>query len=206
MTLRAARILSSETDNTIKQEQNVDVKISVQQQPQKQDSQQQPVQTHIPQQTSYANISAQPSGFTLQAPPADSLYPSVAPTSNLSQVDTAGLENEIAELTVKNKFLELLLAAYQTNPLKINSYIIVNHKLLIEMIKLLTGADRVDLILADDVAVNCSCCADPDHDEIIYVSKILITMNGKTEELKYSRNDVSSQFVKFGISLKMTCQ
>ena len=48
MTLRAARILSSETDNTIKQEQNVDVKISVQQQPQKQEPQVQPIQTHIP--------------------------------------------------------------------------------------------------------------------------------------------------------------
>ena len=116
MALRQARILSSETDNTIKQEQNVDVNIRIEKQPKQQNNQN--IAQNVQPQQSYSHISAQPSNFTIQAPLQEgSLYPSVAPTNSLP--DTTNLENEIAELSVKNKFLELLLAAYQNNPLKL---------------------------------------------------------------------------------------
>lgn len=197
MALRAARILSSETDSNIKQEQNVNVDINIKQQPQK-EAQSQGISYqgsgYLPQQH-YPAVN--PVNFTTPEDP--SHFQSVAPI-------ISPLEDKVAELTIQNKFLELLLAAYQDNPIKLNSYVIVNHRLLIEMVKLLTGADRVDLVLDEEHVVNCGCCNDVDHDELLYVSKVLITVNGKTEELKYCRNDVSSQFVKFGISLKIVCK
>ena len=208
--LRAGRILSSDENNSVKQEQTTNVNIKVQANP-KQDSNQNPTsntQTHqyVHSQPSYPNISAQPSmGFPTIPVEDPSAYQSVQPISKHSQ-DTAGLESEIAELTVKNKFLELMLAAYQNNPIKLNSYIIVNYQLLIEMVKLLANADKVDLILEDDYVANCGCCNDADHDELIYVSKILITVNGTTTDLKYSNNSVYSEFTKLGVSTKIVCK
>ena len=182
MALRAARILSSETDNTIKQEQTTNVNIKVNTQPKEKENMQQ------------QHISAQPSyvGFTqgMEA----SAYPSVQPINNQYQQDASMLESEVAELTKKNKFLELLLAAYQQNPIRINSVIICNYRLLIEMIKLLTDADKVDLVLNDDISCDCSgCCADVDHDELVYISRILVTKNSSTNYLKYAYNDVHSK-------------
>lgn len=210
--LRAGRILSSDENNSVKQEQTTNVNIKVQTNP-KQDSSATNPPNHISSQPSYVGGV----NFIQQDVDAAALYPSVHPINNTST--TANTEELIADLVVKNKFLTLLLSAYQNNPIRINNYVIVNHKLLIEMIKLLTNAERVDLILSDDISVNCSCgrsllppsvggsscCADADHDDLIYISKILVTKDDSTTELKYGYNNVSSEFVKFGISLKITC-
>ena len=193
--LRAGRILSSDENNSVKQEQTTNVNIKVQANP-KQDSQQAhhgiSAQHSVP---LYPNVNVHPNmGFTTEAAQITdpSAFQSVAPTNSLADHDTADLESEIADLTVKNKFLEMMLAAYQQNPIKLNSYIIVNYQLLIEMVKLLANADKVDLILEDEHVVNCSCRNDSDHDELIYVAKILVTVNGVTTDLKYSYNSVYS--------------
>ena len=98
------------------------------------------------------------------------------------------------------------MSAYEANPLKINKLVIVNHRVLTEMIKLLTGADKIDLVLNDDLAVGCGCCADADHDELIYIGRILVSKDGKTSDLKICYNEVYSEFVKFGVSLKLCCK
>ena len=217
MALRAARILSSETDNTIAQTQTTNVNIKVDHQ-----SKPKPATNINPSPSGtiyYPNV---PANFTMPTQMDASQYQSVQPTVNeqvepdlqhlkhklmMSQQETSDLAQECAELEKRNKFLELLLTAYEQNPIKINSVIICNNRLLIEMIKLLTEADKVDLILNDDISCDCSGCGcSPDHDELLYITRILITKNGKTEDLKYAYNSVHSEFVKFGVSLKITTQ
>ena len=202
MALRQARILSSETDNTIKQEQTTNVSIKVQQPQVKNDN------GGI---AAFPGISAQGSGyiptqgFTTQPMMEGSQYPSVHPTSNPIQ-STTGSEGdgEKEALTIRLEFLELLLRMYQSNPLKINALVIADNRLFMQMVKLLTGADKVELILDEDISCECGCTGNGDR--LIYVSKVLITMNGRTEDLKYSRNDVYSQFTKYGISTKIVSQ
>ncbi len=232
MTLHSARILSSETDNTIKQEQNTNVNIKITP-PNK------PIQRP-------ATVPLYPSGSSASRYPQ---VPSVDPNINFTQAnqhqDTvqdgpitdspqttsagtyqyqppinnhsplvmdrgiADLGSEINELDKKNKFLEMLVAMYESNPLKINSYVVCDSKLLMNMIKILTDCDKVDLVI-DDSHVGCECgcgCglgSGVRNDKLIYVSKILITKDNKTEEFKHKYNDIYTQFIRYGISMKMT--
>lgn len=107
--------------------------------------------------------------------------------------------NQLDSLEQKNKFLEMLVSVYEDNPLKVNAYLVCNTTSLMNMIKLLTDADKVELVLDEDIACN-SCCS---SDKLIYISKILITKNNKTEDMKYAYNDIYSQFIKYGVSLKL---
>ena len=214
--LRAGRILSSDENNSIQQTQETNVNIKVQQHPSIKNDQSQP-QNHggITYQTSYPTI--HPTGiapnFTTPdqsgpnnvytAPPMDaSSYQSVQPTSNQSGIEE--LENRIDELTNKNEFLELLISVYKNNPLRVNAVLVANNKLFMDMVKLLSGAEKVELVLDENVSCECGCSANAG--KLIYVSKILITMNGKTEDLKYCRNDVYSTFIKHNISTKIVSQ
>lgn len=225
MTLRQARILSSETDSNISQTQTTNVNIKVNQPKPKPDTTQQSTQPPaypmggISANVSYPNFTTLQSSMTAATDP--SQYPSVRPTTNdsadtdidelkhqlmIKDQECSDLAEECDNLEHKNKFLELLLSAYQLNPLRINKVVVVNHRTLIEMIKLLCMADKVELVVDDSLSVNCGCCADADHDELIYISKILITRNNKTTELKYGYNNVYAEFIKFGISLKICAQ
>ncbi|KAK8839237.1 hypothetical protein M9Y10_015838 [Tritrichomonas musculus] len=216
--LRQARILSSETDNTIKQEQNTNVNIKITP-PNKQRSQTVPLypsvqplnpnvnftQANQPMDipTGLAQRDTSAVGQTLYSPTTteDSNYPSVHPTNKGFQDRAiADLTNEIDELDKKNKFLEMLVAMYESNPLKINSYVVCESKLLMNMIKLLTDCDKVDLVLDDDIT--CGGCT-AHSDKLIYISKILVSKDGQTEEFKYKYNRIYTEFLKYGISLKM---
>ena len=118
---------------------------------------------------------------------------------NQLQTREIELTENIDDLETKNKFLELLLQVYEDNPIKINSYLICKSSILMEMIKLLTNCDKVDLILDDNIG--CTGCVS--KNKYTYVSKILITKDGKTEDLKYAYNSIYSQFIQHGISLKV---
>ena len=237
-TLRAARILSSETDNTIKQEQNTNVNINIK-----------PIDKNNSENNlckanqQYGNHQRRPSIFTtskschdpessfckandlnftqvvhqpedLQAGQTINTqtmgqeeypYQFQPQTDNNCQLTNRGiadLGDEIEELNLKNQFLEMLISMYENNPLHINSYVVCEHKLLMDMIKLLTGCDKVDFVL-DDTDVGCGCSGN--SSKILKVDKILVTVNGKTEDLKYSYNNIYTQFVKYGISLKLVC-
>ena len=208
MTLRQARILSSETDNTIKQEQTTNVNIKVNQ----------PKPTT--EQPGYPSITPAASGYIppvgcaapnfTSAPVMDpSIYQSVQPTVRStpleeSQVAEGEKDAVINELTTKLEFMETLLMIFQSNPLRINSYIIADNRLFMKMIKVLSGAEKVELVLDDDLSCHCGCTGG--SDKLIYVSKILVTINGRTEDLKYCRNDVYSQFTKYCISTKIVSQ
>ena len=133
-------------------------------------------------------------------------YPSVVPqmpnnttTGVLSRDFDLEKDLHIQDLETKNKFLTLLLKVYQNNPLYVNKYVVCENKVLMDMIKLLTGCEKVDLVLNDDLA--CSGCSG--NSKLIYISKILITKDGKTEEFKHAYNDIYSKFISNGISLKV---
>ena len=206
--LRQARILSSETDNTIKQEQNTNVNINIKPSP-KPRPQTVPLYPNVPpmNNVNFTQVN-QPMdtsqvGQTLYIPTTEDLnYQSQPQTNNLCRDrGIADLGNEIEDLEKKNKFLQMLVEMYESNPLKINTYVVCESKLLMNMIKLLTDCEKVDLVLDEDIG--CSGCT-AKSSKIIYVSKILVTKDGKTSELKYDYNNIYSEFVKYGISLKLT--
>ena len=136
------------------------------------------------------------------------MYPSIVPqmpnstaTGVLSRDIDLDKDLQLQDLETKNKFLTLMLSVYQSNPLYINSYVVCESKVLMNMIKLLTGCEKVDLVINDDVA--CGGCTG--NSKLIYISKILVTKDGKTEEFKYAFNDIYSKFISYGISLKVVC-
>lgn len=207
MALRAARILSSENDASVRTHQSTNVNIKLE----------------TPQ-VSKENFNLKESSPTMNG---GIIYPSVAPNQvpayvpvNEEQIIHQGqipdvvyppdnnvqyqsrdvdLAADIEDLEKKNQFLELLIEVYEKNPIRLNSYLICQSKTLMDMIKLLTDGDKVELILDDDVAC-IGCCS---KSKYTYVSKILVTKNGKSEDLKYKYNDVYSKFIQHGISLKI---
>ncbi len=222
--LRQARILSSETDNTIKQEQNTNVNIKIT--PQNKQQRPNTVPLYPPVQPLDPNVNftqANPQmGFQEVGIVSDSQMNTQCPASSMmnnqnsqSQFQPptnnnfpltrdrgiADLSINIDELEKKNQFLEMLVEMYETNPLKINSYVVCKSSLLMNMIKLLTECDKVDLVI-DDSDIGCGCSAS--STKILKIDKILISIDDKTEEFKYKYNDIYTQFVKYGISLKLT--
>lgn len=197
MTLRGARILSSCNDASNRQEQKMNVNIRVEDKTIPQIPQQ-------PQQPVYPQVN--PVNFTTQEQLAEmSQFPSVAAspvlTRDVNLEDSLAKDIQIQDLETKNKFLNMLLTVYQNNPLYINSYVVCPSQLLMEMIKLLTKCDRVDLVLNEDLA--CGGCTG--DDKLIYVAKILVVKGDETKELKYCYNDVYSKLIAYGISLKIVC-
>ena len=208
--LRGARILSScnDSSNTQKQKMNVNINIDEKTTP----------SAHIPVQpvASYPNVqpqallecaahpiyqqTPQAANFTMQEQqtPDASQFPSVVHRDVNIEQDFAK-DMKIADLETKNKFLNMLLIVFQNNPLYVNSYVVCNAQLLMEMIRLLTKCDRVDLVLNEDIA--CGGCTG--NDKLIYLSKILVVNGDESKELKYAYNDVYSKLISYGISLKI---
>ena len=171
MTLRNARILSSCNDASNKQEQKMNVNIRVE------DNSKQNIPQQQQQQPIYPNVS--PVNFTTmeQQTTEPSVYPSVAANQYINRDINIEQSMQIADLETKNKFLNLLLTFYQNNQIYVNSYVICDSQILMSMIKLLTGCDKVDLVLNDDLS--CGGCTG--SDKLIYVAKILVTKGDKTE-------------------------
>ena len=221
--LRQARILSSETDNTIKQEQNTNVNIKITPPNKQRNESAPPFYPNVPPLNPNVNftqanqpVDTSQVGQTLGTQMTANKEPVVpdftnlgtfqyqppinSPSPSVMERGIADLTNEIDELDKKNKFLEMLVAMYESNPLKINSYVVCESKLLMNMIKLLTDCEKVDLVLDDNIT--CGGCI-AKSSKIIYVSKILVSKDGQTEEFKYKYNSIYTEFIKYGISLKM---
>ena len=225
--LHQARILSSETDNTIKQEQNTNVNINIARraldndlkQPHQRCTSTPPIECKAfsPRSTKEYTIptlgpSSNPNVNFTTAEMEESMIPNLGHLASPSQppIDNQSpltqerglvdLSLELDSLEKKNRFLEMIVQMYELNPLKINSYVVCDSKLLMDMIKLLTECDKVELVI-DDSDVGCGCSAS--SSKFIKVAKILITKDGKTEDMKYAYNDIYSTFIKYGVSLKI---
>ncbi len=218
MSLNKARILSSENDASVKQSQETNIEIKLA--PQRSSSvaypqipQPQNVNFTMPPRTEFESMKLQTpqEGFASQYIPqtnraAQDSQSEVCyakrgtPLVENVERSFADLGNELDSLEKKNKFLELLVGMYENNPLKVNSYVVCKSTLLMDMIKLLTDCDKVDLVIEDEEP---GCCV-ASVAKLIKIDKILITKDGKSEELKYCYNHVYTEFVKYGISLKLT--
>ena len=145
MKLSKARILSSENDASVKQSQNTNVEIKIK-------------QPNHQQQNAYAwsaQDKSQNAHFTL--PDQNSQFQYQLPTNNIAQErGITDLGNDLETLELKNKFLEMIVEMYSENLLKVNSYVVCKSSLLMNMIKLLTNCDKVDLVL-DDYEIGCGC-------------------------------------------------
>ncbi|KAK8840446.1 hypothetical protein M9Y10_030651 [Tritrichomonas musculus] len=223
MTLKQARILSSETDNTIKQEQNTNVNINIKP-PQRCQTRSNSIPLYPNPQPTNPNIN-----FTQVSQPMDTQQVGQISDSPMMNQDSqsqsqqqtnnsyplmqdrgiSDLGIELDTLDKKNQFLEMIVEMYETNPLKINSYVVCKSSLLMNMIKLLTECEKVDLVI-DDSDIGCGCGASRTSSrpkvstKILKIDKTLVTKDGKTEELKYCYNNIYTEFIKYNISLKLT--
>ena len=195
MTLRNARILSSCNDASNKQEQKMNVNIKLEDTIPQQSTQQLPIYPNVPQ---MANFTIPPQTVGEFAP-SQSTVPNFNPVQNRDIDLTKDLQ--IADLEDKNKFLQLLLRIYQNNPLYVNSIVVCQSQDFMDLVKLLTKCDKVDLILNEDLA--CGGCGT--DSKLIYVSRILITKNNETKEMKYAYNEAYSKLISFNISTKIVC-
>lgn len=187
--MNKARILSSENDASVKQSQETNIEIKL--------APQRGSAVAYPQIPQPQNVN-----FTMPTPQEGFASQYIPQTNSVAQErGLADLGNELDTLEKKNKFLELLVGMYENNPLKVNSYVVCKSTLLMDMIKLLTDCDKVDLVIEDEEP---GCCV-ASVAKLIKIDKILITKDGKSEELKYCYNHVYTEFVKYAISLKYCC-
>ena len=202
--LRSARILSSEADSsvTVKQNQTNNINISLK-------------EAVSPGATPYGGAPAD--GVTrptdclpppypsvqVQYPPSNFqeensvLYqPSPVPMSEVASRDidlTAHLSDKEKQIEI----LELLLEIYENNPLIINRVVICKSSQLMHLIKLITDAEKVELLMDDDK--NCTC------GKTTYraIGSIFVTKDGKSVDFKYGFNDKYTLLMKHAISLKI---
>ena len=115
-------------------------------------------------------------------------------SSNVSQIKTREIANvedinadyeQLLKL-VKTKdaitqALSIMLNLIEHNPLIVNKYIISPKDILINLIQLLTEADKVEIIM--NVDVDCGCSS---NNKYSIIDKIYVTKNGNTSILKYN--------------------
>lgn len=119
-------------------------------------------------------------------------------------INTANIQlEELQKLTSDQKnlidALNIMLDAYENNPLIINKYVICNYSSLKKLIKLLTSSDKVEINVLD-AEINCGC-----KPKYFIINKIIITKNNETFNLKYNFPDVIQFLDKHKISYKLYC-
>ena len=205
------RILSSENDASVKvqQDQNTNITLKLEQ-PQLTASQ---PDLKVPVGAPINIPTATPPGFIPGAPiptpapqqqdPYNSVaYPSAyqVPINNpIQDVVTRDIDltADIADKDAQIAVLEALLACYENNPIMINKFVVCKYETLMDIIKTLTGGDKVEFSLDEDKS--CTCC----NSKYIYISKIFVTKDGKAQEFKHGWNEKYSLLQRHGISLKL---
>ena len=197
------RILSSENDASVKvqQDQNTNITLKLESTPS---------QADLKESTPQINASPPyaPPGFIAGTPlptplPQEQLnvpvYQSVyqAPTVNPTQERSIDLTEDLADKDAQIEVLEALLSCYENNPLIINKFVVCQYNTLMNIIKVLTAAEKVEFSLDEDKS--CTCC----NSKYIYISKIFVTKDGKTQEFKHAYNEKYSLLQKHGVSLKI---
>ena len=197
------RILSSENDASVKvqQDQNTNITLKLEHTPSQADLKDSSPQINTT--PPYAPPGFMP-GTPLPTPiPPEQLstvaYPSAyqAPTVNPIQERSIDLTEDLADKDAQIEVLEALLSCYENNPLIINKFVVCQYNTLMNIIKVLTAAEKVEFSLDEDKS--CTCC----NSKYIYISKIFITKDSKTQEFKHAFNEKYSLLQRHGISLKI---
>ena len=111
------------------------------------------------------------------------------PAEKLSQEDSIATIN----------FLKLVLAAYMSNPIKYNGYVICSVPNLENMIETLTSCDDCSIDIAVDP--DAGCCGSSKV-KIVPVSKIWVRNSETSELFKYKYSQFIKVFEDYHISLK----
>jgi hypothetical protein len=121
-------------------------------------------------------------------------HPTQIPVISDRAIDLEAEENKDAKI----KVLEALLEAYEGSPIVIKGFLTLHHKKLIEIIQILTEADKVELMTDD--GEGCSCGGS----KYAAINKIFIVeSNGKRGEFKVSYNEEYSLLIRHGVNLKL---
>ncbi|KAK8888188.1 hypothetical protein M9Y10_039252 [Tritrichomonas musculus] len=186
--LHKARILSSENDSSCKQEQNTNVNIKIKPSSNVNYPNIPPIS---------AQISNQP--YNINQEQQDPLTRNINFTQ-LSDNSQLAYQQQINNtLEIRNKFLETLLSIYELNPIRVNNYLVCHYNSLMELIKILTQADKVELVI--DEEEGCTGCIS--NTKYMNIQRILVTKDDKTLDLKIGFNETYAQLIRYGISLKM---
>ena len=195
------RILSSENDASVKvqQDQNTNITLKLESTPS---------QADLKETTATPPPMYAPPGFIAGAPLPTPInpeqlstvaypYASVPQTVNPIQERSIDLTEDLADKDAQIEVLEALLSCYENNPLIINKFVVCQYNTLMNIIKVLTAAEKVEFSLDEDKS--CTCC----NSKYIYISKIFVTKDSKTQEFKHAYNEKYSLLQRHGISLKI---
>ena len=85
--------------------------------------------------------------------------------------------------TKTEKILKMMLEAYKNNPLHINDYIVLSDIALANLVKELTDADEIELLISSDI----SCCGLASRSQ--YLDGIVVKKNDKRVDFKIGYNE-----------------
>ena len=111
------------------------------------------------------------------------------PYANLSSDDILKLRNE-------NEALKIIINILQNNPFYVNKFIVADDVKLMELIKLLTCADDIQMD-AEDIGQGCIT-----KNKYRKVNSIYIIKDGDTKNLKYDFPSVTKELTELGVSTK----
>ena len=149
-------------------------------------------------------------------PISDPMFPSVAPVAERSvsiepetpvqnstnnhattNEDLINLYNILNNYETVAKALILIIDLIQSNPLKINKYIVPTEKTFRDLICVLTNAEDVDIKRVEEVGCTVS------SKKYDLIDDIFVIKDGDPKSLKYGYPEVARLFDRFDISLKM---
>ena len=152
-------------------------------------------------------------------PISDPMFPSVAPVAERSvsiepetpvqnstnnhattNEDLINLYNILDNYETVAKALILIIDLIQSNPLKINKYIVPTEKTFRDLICVLTNAEDVDIKRVEEVGCTVS------SKKYDLIDDIFVIKDGDPKSLKYGYPEVARLFDRFDISLKMICR
>jgi hypothetical protein len=219
--LRGARVFSNETENnaSVKQEMttNINVKLKGDNNNRTGGGQPQlaPGPASYPSQGPiYPNIDSvnfipqplTPRGVIGAEPGMTTVDPSrfQYPVNSGPPMQTPGIQERALDLEAEEnkdaiiRVLEALLEAYEGSPIVIKGFLTLHHKKLIEIIQILTEADKVELMTEDGEGCGCG------GSKYALISKIFIVgLNGKRGEFKVNYNEEYSLLIRHGVNLKL---
>ena len=195
------RILSSENDTSVKvqQDQNTNITLKLESTPSQADLKE-TTATHRPMYPAPGFMPGTPLPTPINPEQLSTVaypYASVPPTVNPIQERSIDLTEDLADKDAQIEVLEALLSCYENNPLIINKFVVCQYNTLMNIIKVLTAAEKVEFSLDEDKS--CTCC----NSKYIYISKIFVTKDSKTQEFKHAYNEKYSLLTKHGVSLKI---
>ena len=141
-------------------------------------------------------------GITTPAP-APAPAPAPVTVSTVPETETDYYEElETLHAMVSNyetvsKALILIIELYMSNPLVINKIIVPTEDVFRELVKVLTGADDIEVRYTEEVGCTLG------SKKYKLVEDIIVIKNTEPKSLKYSHPDVIRLFDRFNISVKM---